>query len=91
MQYQISTNVKRIVSTINSDKVNSLDYATINYYKIRIIDELDRLFKVLPTVPEVVQKEITEKLVRQLEGSIDVLNSLNPPQSNVDTLLTIKL
>lgn len=85
--YQISNRVKEILNLINSDEIKSLDYATINFYKNKILNEINRLYCVMPEVPQCAQDEIRAKLIVQLEGAIDTLNSLNPEESTFKTLV----
>lgn len=84
---QISSRVKEILEIINSDKLNTLDFSTINFYKNRIISEISRLYNVMPVVPQCAQDEINNKLVTQLEGAIDKLNSIQPVESSLKTLV----
>jgi len=84
---QINNGIKEILCIINSDKVKSLDYATINFYKNRIINEINRLNCIMPVVPQCTQDSIKQELITQLEGAIDKLCSLNPPESSLKTLV----
>lgn len=85
--FQISNHVNNILLIINSDKVNDLSYATIQYYKLKIINEINRLNDIIPVVPLVTQNLINNKLIVKLEGSIDTLNSLSPKESAMQTLV----
>jgi hypothetical protein len=85
--FQINLGVKEILNIVNSDKVSNLDRSTIQYYKIKIINEINRLNNILPSVPPKVQEEISNKLISQLEGSIDKLNSLKCEESSLKTLV----
>lgn len=85
--FQISNHVNNILLVINSDKVNDLSYSTIQYYKLKIINEINRLNNIIPVVPLVTQNLINNKLIVKLEGSIDTLNSLSPKESALQTLV----
>lgn len=84
---QISSRVKEILDIINSDKINHLDYTTINFYKRVILNEINRLYCRMPDIPQNAQDEIRNKLITQLEGAIDKLNSVECPESSLKTLV----
>jgi len=84
---QISSRVKEILNIINSDKLNTLDFATVNFYKNKILNEINRLYCTMPVIPQCAQDEINNKLVPQLEGAIDKLNSINPEMTSLKTLV----
>lgn len=84
---QISSRVKEILNIINSDKLGTLDYATINFYKNKILNEINRLYCTMPVIPQCAQDEINSKLIPQLEGAIDTLNSIESPMSSLKTLV----
>jgi len=85
--FQIRYRIKEILNIINSDQLNNLDRVTINYYKNKILSEITRLYNIMPVVPQCTQDEINNKLITQLEGAIDRLNSINPQESTVKTLV----
>lgn len=87
--FQISAYVKDILSKLNKpEEMSKLDYSTINFYKIKLINEMDRLYKVLPEVPQTVQDEIKDELISQLEGAYTKLSSITPcGMSSLKTLV----
>lgn len=86
--FQINNGIKDILLIIGDpNKVSKLDYATVNYYKNKILNEINRLYCIMPVVSQVTQEDIRNDLISPLEGALSTLSSLNPDACNFKTLV----
>lgn len=71
--FQINLGIKLIIEKLS----DVLSWTELQYYKKRVLDEIDRLEKLMygTTVPEPVQDEIHGKLIPYLDNTVEKINT----------------